>query len=131
MLVEEQERPFRYTGEKVKIIAVNLGILLLLFTGCATTVEKSGKEMEGEPGKVIKTGVTTKEEIIRAFGEPSSSSMKDGAEELVYESEKAETPTYLGGLVINEAGKYVTLKRLEVVVREGVVRSYRYEVNVE
>lgn len=131
MLVEEQERPFRHTGAKVKRTAVSLGILLLVITGCATTVEKSGKDMEGEPAKVIEAGVTTKEEIIRAFGEPSSSTTKEGTEELVYESRKVETPTYMGGLIINEAGKAVTLKRLKVVIREGIVQSYKYEINGE
>ncbi|MDO8444767.1 MAG: hypothetical protein Q7T53_01450 [Deltaproteobacteria bacterium] len=115
----------------MKRIAVSLGILLLLVTGCATTVEKSGKDVEGEPAKVIKAGITTRDEIIKAFGEPSSSSTKDGSEELVYESRKVETPTYMGGLVINEAGKAVTLKRLEVVIKDGTVQSYRYEVKGE
>lgn len=115
----------------MKRIGLSLGILLLLITGCATTVEKSGKDMEGEPAKVIKAGVTTREEIIRAFGEPSSSSTKEGSEELIYESKKVETPTYMGGLVINESGKAVTLKRLEVVIQNGVVQSYKYEVNGE
>lgn len=115
----------------MKRTAVSLGILLLVITGCATTVEKSGNDMEGEPSKVIKAGVTTREEIIKAFGEPSTSTAKEGAEELVYESRKVETPTYMGGLIINEAGKAVTAKRLQVIIRDGVVQSYKYEVNGE
>lgn len=112
-------------------IAVRLGILLLLSTGCATTVEKSGKNIEAEPSKVIKAGTTTREQVIKAFGEPTGTSIKDGSEELIYESRKAETPTYLGGLVINEAGRAMTVKHLEVVIKDGVVQSYRYEVNGE
>lgn len=110
---------------------VCLGILLLLITGCATTVEKLGKDMEGEPAKFIKAGSTTREEIIKRFGEPSRSSAKDGSEELIFESRKVETPTYLGGMVINEAGKAVTLKSLKVVIQNGVVQSYKYEANGE
>ncbi len=115
----------------MKRIAVSLGILLLLITGCATTLEKSGKDMEAEPATVIKAGVTTKEEIIKSFGEPSTSATKEGDEELVYESRKVETPTYLGGMVINEAGRAVTLKRLKVLIRDGIVQSYKYEMKEE
>lgn len=110
---------------------VCLGILLLLATGCATAIENSGKDIKEEPSKFIKVGLTTREDIVKSFGEPSKTSAMDGSEELVYESRKVETPTYLGGLVINEAGKAVTLKSLKVVIQNGVVQSYKYEANGE
>lgn len=112
--------------------ALSIGVLLAIITGCTTVkVENTGTDIRQEPAKVIKTGVTTKEEVLKAFGEPSRISTKDGAEELVYESQKTETPSYLGGLVINEAGRNMTVKRLEIVIQNGVVQSYRFEARGE
>lgn len=105
---------------------------LLVSTGCTTVkVESTGRDIKDEPAKVIKVGVTTRDEIIKAFGDPATISTKDGSIELIYESKKVETPSYLGGLVINEAGKAVKLKRLEVVINNGVVQSYKYEAKEE
>ncbi|MBI4745997.1 MAG: hypothetical protein HY786_05525 [Deltaproteobacteria bacterium] len=109
-----------------------LGMILVLVTGCSTAkVESTGRDITEEPGKVIKAGVTTREEIIRIFGEPSRVSKTDVSEELVYESRKEETPTYIGGLVIDEAGKKITLKRLEILIQNGVVQSYKFEARSE
>jgi hypothetical protein len=103
-------------------------LMLLLLAGCAAVkVESRGTEIMEEPSKVIRAGVTTKDEVIKHYGEPSRVSERDGSEELVYESVKVETPSYLGGLVINEAGRAITEKRLDVVIRDGVVQSYRFE----
>lgn len=110
-----------------KIVGYPLAILFFM-AGCTTIkVEKTGMEIVDAPVKVLKVGVTTKAEVIKLYGEPSKVSMKEDSEELIYESKTVETPSYMGGLVINEAGRVVTLKRLEVVVRGGVVQSYRFE----
>lgn len=113
-------------------IVICLGMILVLVTGCSTArVESTGRDIKEEPAKMIKAGVTTREEIIRIFGEPSRISKTDVSEELVYESRKEETPTYVGGLVIDEAGKSVTLKRLEILIQNGVVQSYKFEARSE
>lgn len=113
-------------------IFICLVMILLLVTGCSTArVESIGRDIKEEPAKMIKAGVTTREEIIMIFGEPSRISKTDVSEELVYESRKEETPTYVGGLVIDEAGKNVTLKRLEILIQNGVVQSYKFEARSE
>ena len=113
-------------------IVICLGVILVLVTGCSTArVESTGRDIKEEPGKVIKAGTTTREEIIRIFGEPSNLLKTEMSETLVYESRKEETPTYIGGLVINEAGKNLTLKRLEILIQNGVVQSYKFESREE
>ncbi len=103
------------------------GLLLLILTcGCATTKVETGTDIK-EPAKVIKAGTTTREEVIKAFGQPSKVSSKDGGEELVYEYQTVATPTFIGGIIINEAGQSITLKRLEIVIQDNVVQSYRFE----
>jgi len=109
-----------------------LGMVLVLITGCSTArVESTGRDIKEEPAKMIKAGVTTREEIITIFGEPSKVSKTDESEALVYESRKEETPTYIGGLIIDEAGKNVTFKRLEILIQNGVVQSYKFEARGE
>lgn len=113
-------------------IVICLAMVLLLVAGCSTArVESTGIDIKEEPAKMIKAGVTTREEIIRIFGEPSRISKTETSEELVYESRKEETPTYIGGLVIDEAGKNITLKRLEILIQNGVVQSYKFEARTE
>ena len=107
-------------------------MVLVLITGCSTArVESTGRDIKEEPAKMIKAGVTTREEIITIFGEPSKVSKTDESEALVYESRKEETPTYIGGLIIDEAGKNVTFKRLEILIQNGVVQSYKFEARGE
>lgn len=109
-----------------------LALVIALFAGCSTMkVESTGREIKEEPSKIIKAGTTTREEVIKSFGEPSKATKTEGSEELVYESRKEETPVYLGGLVIGESGKSITAKRLVVVIEKGIVRSYKYEAKVE
>jgi outer membrane protein assembly factor BamE (lipoprotein component of BamABCDE complex) len=112
----------------MKKTVAGMGLLLFLLAGCAAVkVESTGRDIEQEPSKIIKSGITTREEVINMYGEPSTVTTKDGLEELVYESRKVETPTFLGGLVINDAGKDVNAKRLEITIKDGVVQSYKYE----
>lgn len=116
----------------MKRIIACLGILLVFVTGCSTAmVESTGVDITAEPSKSIKAGTTTREEIIRVFGEPSKVEKTGNSEELVYESKKEETPTYVGGLIMDEAGKKITLKRLEILIQNGVVQSYKFEAKGE
>lgn len=111
---------------------ISIIFVFILFTsGCTTLTESTGKDIKEEPGKVILLGTTTKADIIRIFGEPSKATAEGGKEELVYEFEKTETPTYLGGLVVGEAGKVTTIKTLEIVIQDGMVKSYRFEAKNE
>lgn len=112
--------------------AVSMGLIMFFIAGCATMkIENSGTEIKEEPAKVIKVGVTTRQEIIKLYGEPLKSVSNDGSEELVYEFRRVETPVYLGGHVIGEASKSVTVKNLKVVILKGVVQSYKYETKEE
>lgn len=110
---------------------ISLIFLFILFTsGCTTLTESTGKDIE-EPGTVILLGTTTKADIIRIFGEPSKATAEGGTEEFVYEFKKTETPTYMGGLVVGEAGKVTTIKTLKIVIQDGMVKSYKFEAKNE
>ena len=103
-------------------------LLLMLTLSACTTVETrtEGLRFDADAVKRLKVGVTTRDEVTELFGTPGDTVPLTGGERLVYTFTEKRTPTYLGGIIRNEyAGKKVK-RRLEVVIRDGVVSSYSF-----
>lgn len=98
--------------------------------GCAgmktreTVVE--GRYIDRETVRQIRAGETTRDSILRAFGEPTSVERKGGQEVFIYKYEKRDVPQYMGGMIENEAGAVKESSTLEVVIKDGVVERYSF-----
>ncbi len=101
----------------------------LLLSGCAPMheVTREGRQIDEALMGSIKTGITTKQEIINVFGEPSEVVTVLASEVLVYRYTETSVPIYVFGLVENRRNSQVTEKVLEVTIREGKVGSYRFK----
>ena len=88
--------------------------VFMIFAGCATT----GEDFNYEGVKRIEKGKTTKEQIIKLFGTPSSKGIENGKDRWTYEYNKK----YLGGKLYH--------KELVLIFNEeGRVAAYGHESN--
>ena len=103
--------------------------ILTILAACTTMKATSeGYKITKEQVEEIKPGVTTKDNIIDAFGNPTNVEQKeDGTEVLTYTYKEKKTPTYLKGLIINERGSTATTATLEIVMKDGTVLSYNFK----
>ncbi len=101
--------------------------------GCAFyRLDTKGKKISDEEVKKITLGVTTRDEIIRMFGRPTSiKTQEDGSEELQYVYREEKTPAYVGGLIIYKRGARETIARLRVIIKDGKVVAYHYKKEEE
>ena len=93
--------------------------------GCAaplTTTE--GREIDRAEVARIKPGVTTRAEVIGAFGEPRETTRADGKERLLYTYSSKRVPTYLGGRLVNRSMARTSTTTLVITITDGVLTSY-------
>jgi len=105
---------------------VAIGLMVVVLAGCATS--RSGTEVrEAELAKIVK-GKTTKGELVRLLGPPTSASTKgDGTELLIYRHSVQKISNPL--LVVPIVGAFSSFKRetqaraVIFTVRNGVVEE--------
>ena len=104
-------------------------LVAVLFTGCTPIheISRKGEQIDKNLMSSIKTGITTKEEIIKTFGEPDEVINVATSEVLVYRYTETAVPIYAFGLVEARRNARITKKTLEVTIREGKVASYRFK----
>ena len=100
-------------------------------TACATVssvkVQTEGIKITKEQAEGIKPGLTTRNIIIETFGNPIKMESKtDGTEVMTYTYMEKKTPTYFGEFIVNERQNKVTTITLEVIIKDGLVLSYKF-----
>jgi len=104
------------------------GAALAALSGCTTVVAKGdGPKIDKALVMELKPGVTDKKAVIGAFGEPAEASSANNEEKLLYIYKEKKTPVYLGGLIENQAGEVSVNTTLEIILKDGVVNSYKYK----
>lgn len=106
-----------------------LSLPVISLISCVGIVSKpEGKRIEKSQALEIKPSITTKENIITTFGQPSETKTEGATERLVYVFKEHKTPTYFGGLVESELNSKDQTTTLEVVIKDNVVEEYRYKM---
>ncbi|MBI5970504.1 MAG: hypothetical protein HY884_05060 [Deltaproteobacteria bacterium] len=123
--------PKIYSHACIKRLIIASAALAAL-SGCATVVVKGdGSKIDKTQVMELKPGVTDKKTVITAFGEPAEVSSANNEEKLVYIYKEKMTPVYLGGLIENQAGMVLVNTTLEIILKDGVVNSYKYKTGQE
>ncbi len=110
-----------------------VSLLLLLVAGCAPHVEKTGRKIHEKDVKRIVLGVTERDDIVRIFGDPTRvKTLGDGSQEWTYEYRERRSPSYFGGLIVDEKRAKESYHLLKVVIdEEGKVVSYHFKKKEE
>ncbi len=112
----------------MKTIKIAVILSALLITGCSTPIIKSeGARIDKARILNLKTGSTTRAEVLESFGTPSEVTAEGGEEKMLYVFNETVTPTYLGGLVENEIKTERTTATLELILRGSIVYSYSFK----
>ncbi len=107
-----------------------LFVLIASLAGCATVdTESSGQHIKSESVIQIKPGVTTRSSAIDLFGNPTEITHSGGVETLLYVYKENKTPTYFGGLLQVDSQKKSEHNSLELIIKNGLVDSYRFKTN--
>jgi len=108
-------------------------ILALSIYGCATyTTTTEGTLIHENMIADIETGETTEEWIVDLLGPPAKrESLEDDKEKLVYIYTEKSVPKYFFNTVVNESKTITTKNVLEIVIKDGVVFSYKYKSRVK
>ena len=105
-----------------------MALPLVFIVGCSGFATKTeGTKIEKESVLQIEPGKTTRQMILDAFGEPTSTAYEDGTERLTYVFKEKKVPSYLYGLIENETRATKATKTLEVTISEDVVRTFRFK----
>ncbi len=115
------------TGRKSILRKILLLTLALSLAGCTTVETQSkGHRIQSDSVMQIKPGVTTRASAIDLFGNPTEITNKDGVETFLYLYSEDKTPTFFGGLIQMESQKKSDTKSLKLVIKDGVVTSYKF-----
>ncbi len=111
-----------------KILLLTISVTLIsLLAGCTTVDTRTrGRRIQSDSVMQIKPGVTTKSSAIDLFGNPTEITHSDGIETFIYKYEEERTPIYFGGLLQLESQKRTYSKSLELVIKDGIVYSYKF-----
>jgi len=101
----------------------------VLLAGCTTVVHTQGTKIDRESVLGIKTGETTRDQILSTFGTPTDIVAEGNEEKLIYVFKEQRVPGYLGGLVESEIQSSESVSSLELVLRDNIVRSYRFKTS--
>lgn len=98
----------------------------VLLAGCTTVVHTQGKKIDRDRVLEIKTGETTRADVLSTFGTPTDIVVENNEEKLIYVFKEQRVPGYLGGLVESEVQGRESVTTLELVLRNDIVYSYRF-----
>lgn len=101
--------------------------VFMLLAGCTTVVRTQGTKIDREQVLGLKTGVTTRAEVLSTFGTPTDIVVENNEEKLIYVFKEQRVPAYLGGMVESEVQSKESVTTLELVLKNGIVHSYRFK----
>ena len=105
-----------------------VAVFALALAGCASAiVQTEGVKIDRAQALNIKIGSTTRQDVLQTFGSPTAVNNENNEEKMVYVFRKKTVPTYFGGLIESEAQRKEASSTLEIVLRNGVVDSYRFK----
>ncbi len=108
--------------KKILLIICAAGLI-----GCTGVMKTSeGVSFTHEKIKTIKTGSSTVEDVVALLGEPEEKKNTRGMVQYIYTYKVRKTPTYMGGLILRKSGERTTTRRLEVLINNGTVYSYKF-----
>ncbi|MBI5587250.1 MAG: hypothetical protein HY889_02665 [Deltaproteobacteria bacterium] len=99
----------------------------VLLAGCTTVVRTQGVKIDREKVINIKTGETTRQDVLNTFGAPTDIVHENNEEKLIYVFKEKKVPGYLGGMVESEVQSKEAVTTLELVLRNDIVYSYRFK----
>lgn len=109
--------------KKIFIFAISAA----LFSGCAgTVIRNEGTKIDRAKVLDLKPGATARQTVLDTFGNPDNINFQNNEEKMTYIFKEKKTPSYLGGLIENEVRSTESANTLEIVLRNGVVYSYRF-----
>ncbi len=111
---------------KYLLIIVAAG--LIGCTGVMKTTE--GTRFTHEEVQKLKTGTSTQEDVVALLGQPDDKKDEDGMVKYIYTYRINRRPTYLGG-VIKSGSTKTTTRKLEVLIKDGTVYSYKFREEAE
>ena len=104
-----------------------LAVLVLVMLGCTMVETRTeGRRLDSAEIMQLKPGITTRQAAIDLFGAPTEITNEDGEEHLVYTFKEKKIPSYFGGLLVNESNVTEEASTLMLVIRDGVVFSYKF-----
>ncbi len=104
-----------------------LAVLVLAMVGCTMIETRTeGRRLDSAEIMQLKPGITTRQAAIDLFGAPTEITNKDGEEQLVYTFKEKKIPSYFGGLLVNESNITEEASTLTLVIKDGIVFSYKF-----
>ncbi len=102
-------------------------ILVLAVTGCTYTSRPSeGTQISSARIQELKIGQTTESDLGRLLGPPAKRERRaEGTEVWQYTDTRVSNPTF-SGMVVIEAIERKVDETFEVVLKNGVVQSYKF-----
>ena len=111
-----------------------LGMAAMVMTGCLVThkasVKVSGEAVLKERLDAVKEGVTTRDDLILAFGQPTQSlKLEDGREVLTYTCERQETVQTIVLFAVQWETSVEKMARYNFELKDGVlIRCWKDDV---
>lgn len=106
-------------------------VLLILVTGCSTvttnTTKTEGAKIEKEAALKLKPGITSRDAVISAFGNPAETVTENNEERLKYVYTEKQIKSYFGGTIQDEVTGGKATTTLEVVIKNNIVDSYKFK----
>jgi len=102
-------------------------IMAVGLIGCAGVMKSSdGTKFTHEKIQNLTAGSSTTEDVIALLGQPDQKKDVDGMTKYTYTYSEKKTPTYLGGLITMKSQTKATTRKLEVLIKDGTVYSYKF-----
>ncbi len=107
-------------------------VLVLGLMGCTGVMKSSeGGRFTHDEIKSIKAGTSTVEDVVALLGEPEQKKDSHGMVQYIYTYKVKKTPTYIGGLITRKSGAKTTTRRVEILIDNGTVYSYKFREEAE
>jgi len=107
-------------------------ILAAGLIGCTGVMKSSeGAKFTHDEIKNIKAGSSTQEDVIALLGEPSQKKNVNGMVKYIYTYRVKKIPSYMGGLILRKSGTRTTTRKLEILIDDGTVYSYKFREEAE
>ena len=114
-------------GKEMKRIFLFL-LCILTLSGCYYTLQSTqGSKISSAQIQEIKLGKTTEADLLKILGPPSKKERTlSGNERLTYLFSRTESLTFVGGYVAKGVLDREQEEGFEIILRNGIVQSYRY-----
>ena len=109
-----------------RVLLIALLLVATSLSGCATGGYSIGRDFNSAAVSQIVKGKTTKDDVVRMFGEPFSKQVASENEEkwmYVYDAGVVKAQSYVFTTVAQVTGQK---KTLDILLRNGIVINYTY-----